>query len=41
MIDEFGDEVVERDVFRKYFYFESPTDNGMIFDEAPFRRWNK
>lgn len=41
LIEKWGDEVVEREVFRKYFFFFSPTDNDMILDPAPFRRWNK
>jgi hypothetical protein len=41
LIEKWGDEVVEREVFAKYFYFFSPTDNGMIYDPAPFRRWYK
>lgn len=39
LIEKWGDEVVEREVFRKYFYFFSPTDNEMVCDPAPFRRW--
>lgn len=39
LLEKWGDEVVEREVFRKYFFMFSPSDNGMIYDPAPFRRW--
>lgn len=38
-IEKWGDEVVEREVFRRYFFMFSPTDSGMVYDPAPFRRW--
>jgi glycosyltransferase involved in cell wall biosynthesis len=41
LIAKWGDEVVRREVFDKYFNLFSPIDNGMILDPAPFRRWNK
>lgn len=41
LLEKWGDDVVEREVFRRFFYFYSPVDNGMILDPAPFRRWNK
>lgn len=40
-IELHGDEVVRKEVFEKYFWFFSPVENGLIFDPAPFRRWNK
>jgi hypothetical protein len=40
LIDKWGDEVVKREVYDKYFSFFSPIDNDMILDPAPFRRWN-
>lgn len=36
-----GDDKIRKEVFETYFWFLSPVDNGMIFDPAPFRRWNK
>jgi glycosyltransferase involved in cell wall biosynthesis len=41
MIEKWGDEVVRKEVYEKYFSFFSPFDNDMILDPAPFRRWNK
>lgn len=41
LLEKWGDEVVKREVYDKYFNFFSPIDNGMIYDPAPFRRWNK
>lgn len=40
-IKKWGDEVVRKEVFEKYFWFFSPTESGLINDPAPFRRWNK
>lgn len=40
-IEKWGDEIVEQEVFRKFFFFFSPIDSGLIQDPAPFRRWNK
>lgn len=36
-----GDEQVRKEVYERWFWFFSPVDNGMIYDPAPFRRWNK
>ncbi len=41
LIEKWGDDVVRKEVFETYFWFYSPIDNGMIYDPAPFRRWNK
>lgn len=41
LIESQGDDEVRINVFEKYFWFFSPVDNGMVFDPAPFRRWNK
>lgn len=41
LIEAHGDDKIRKEVFEKYFWFLSPTDNGMIFDPAQFRRWNK
>lgn len=41
LIEKWGDDVVEREIFRRWFYFFSPVDNGLILDPAPFRRWHK
>jgi len=41
LIELHGDDVVRKEVFEKYFWHLSPIDNGMIYDTAPFRRWNK
>lgn len=40
-IDRWGEDVLRKEVFEKYFWFFSPIDNGMINSPAPFRRWNK
>lgn len=40
-IERYGDEVVRKEVFEKYFWFFSPIESGLINDPAPFRRWNK
>ena len=40
LINKWGDDVVRREVFEKYFWHLSPVDNGMKLDPAPFRRWN-
>ena len=41
LLEKWGDDVVRREVYEKYFSFFSPIDNEMILDPAPFRRWNK
>lgn len=41
LIENFGDDKIRKEVFEKYFWFLSPVDKGMIYDPAPFRRWNK
>lgn len=41
LIRDYGDDVVKKEVYEKWFWFFSPVDNGMIYDPAPFRRWNK
>lgn len=40
-IEKWGDDVVRKEVFEKYFWHFSPVENGLILDPAPFRRWNK
>lgn len=41
LIEKWGDEVVKKEVYEKYFHFFSPIDNGLVYDPAPFRRWHK
>lgn len=41
LIESQGEEKVRIEVFEKYFWFFSPVDNGMVYDPAPFRRFNK
>lgn len=41
LIEQFGDDTVRKDVFEKYFWFLSPTDEGLVPDPAPFRRWTR
>jgi hypothetical protein len=38
LIERFGPEALEN-VFREHFWFLSPTDNGMVLDPAPFKRF--
>lgn len=40
-IERFGEDVVRKEVFEKYFWFFSPIESGLINDPAPFRRWNR
>lgn len=39
ILRNYGEDVLRRDVFEKYFWFLSPVDEGMVWDPAPFRRW--
>lgn len=41
LIQSQGEGKIRREVFERYFWFLSPVDNGLIYDPAPFRRFNK
>lgn len=38
MLTRYGEDYVVG-VFREHFYYRSPTDQGLIRDPAPYRRW--
>jgi glycosyltransferase involved in cell wall biosynthesis len=38
IIDRLGDEAMG-DVFREHMWYLSPTDSGLVYDPAPFMRW--
>ena len=40
LIHDFGEEKFLAEVYEKYFWFYSPLDNGMVFEPAPFRKWD-
>lgn len=39
LIERFGEEQVIDEVFRRYFWSMSPSDEGWVLDPAPFMRW--
>jgi hypothetical protein len=41
LLDTVGEERVRHEVFEKYFWFLSPTDEGLVYDPAPFLRWER
>lgn len=38
ILDRLGEEGLA-EVYREHFWFLSPTDSGLVFDPAPYRRW--
>ena len=41
LLEKWGEDVLRREVWEKYFWFYSPVDEGMVRDPAPFRRWSR
>ncbi len=39
ILDRFGEDALIENVYRKHFWFYSPTDHGMTPDPAPYLRW--
>jgi glycosyltransferase involved in cell wall biosynthesis len=39
ILDRYGEEALVDQVFRKWFWFFSPVDAGMVLDPAHYRRW--
>ena len=39
LIEQYGEEAFTRDVWERYFYKKVPIEQGMVYDPAPYLRW--